>query len=190
MSVTALGAAVLILLADQGASPSSGARDTIEVTAERNRQSTHCGTKPAPVAASRLEGIQWLAGCWWSGNERRVVEEQWMGGLGGLMLGMGRTTNRVDYRVIEYEQTMIAEQGESLVYTARPSGQPEATFTAIELTDSTVVFENAEHDFPQRVGYQLLPDGRLNAWIEGTKDGKVRHIDFPYQRVACQGSAR
>jgi hypothetical protein len=147
------------------------------------------GTRINDTSTSLFERIHWLAGCWWSGNEKRIVEEQWMGASGGLMLGMGRTTSR-GHDLIEYEQTRIAEQGIRLVYTARPSGQPEASFTSIQVTDSVVVFENAAHDFPQRVGYQLLADGRLNAWIEGTKDGKTRHIDFPYQRVACQGSAK
>ena len=108
----------------------------------------------------------------------------------GLMLGIGRTTNAAGDTLIEYEQTKIERRGEVLVFTAKPSGQATDSFTSIELTDSLVVFENKAHDFPQRVAYRLMPDGSLNAWIEGTRDGKTRHIDFPYQRVACKGSAK
>ena len=52
------------------------------------------------------------------------------------------------------------------------------------------MFENAAHDFPQRVGYRVAGGDSLLAWIEGTRDGQVRRIEFPYRRVACPGAAR
>jgi hypothetical protein len=139
---------------------------------------------------TRIDRIWWLAGCWTGGTGGRSVEEHWMGGAKGLMLGMGRTVDWNEDRLVEYEHTMIQVHGDTLVFTATPSGQPTASFTEIELTDSLVTFENKDHYFPQRVGYHLLPDGGLNAWIEGRRYGKLRHIDFPYQRVDCSGSAK
>jgi hypothetical protein len=47
-----------------------------------------------------------------------------------------------------------------------------------------VVFENGAHDFPQRIRYRRGGD-MLFARIEGTRDGKVRGVDYPYARVAC-----
>ena len=46
------------------------------------------------------------------------------------------------------------------------------------------MFANAAHDFPQRIGYRRRGD-RLDAWIEGTVDGRARRVEFPYVRVAC-----
>lgn len=106
------------------------------------------------------------------------------------MLGMGRTTLVEPDSLVEFEQTRIERDRFHLVFTATPSQQATASFTSIQLTDSLVIFENKSHDFPQRVGYRLMPDGSLNAWIEGTMKGKTRHIDFPYQRVACPGGAK
>ena len=63
-----------------------------------------------------------------------------------------------------------------------------AVFLAREITDKSVVFENPEHDFPQRVGYRRADGGGLAAWIEGTTNGKSRHIDFLYSRAACAGN--
>jgi len=71
-----------------------------------------------------------------------------------------------------------------LGYEAHPSGQPSAVFLSREITDSSVVFENAEHDFPQRVGYRRSESG-VAAWIEGTVKGQMRRIDFAYTRVPC-----
>ena len=50
-----------------------------------------------------------------------------------------------------------------------------------------VVFENPQHDFPQKVGYQRTNPDTLLAWIEGSEKGQVRRIEFPYRRLACPG---
>jgi hypothetical protein len=47
------------------------------------------------------------------------------------------------------------------------------------------VFENAAHDFPQRVLYRREAADRLVARIEGLRNGQPRGIDFPMQRMAC-----
>jgi len=47
------------------------------------------------------------------------------------------------------------------------------------------VFENREHDFPQRVIYRRELDGSMHARIEGERDGRIRTIDFSKTRVAC-----
>ncbi len=137
------------------------------------------------MAPARIEALQWLGGCWKRTTPRRVVEEQWMAPGAGLMLGMGRTTNAAGDTLSEYEQTRIEQRGDRLAFTASPSGQATDSFTSIELTDSLVVFENKEHDFPQRIGYRLLPDGNLSAWVEGVRAGKLHRNDFPYRRVPC-----
>ena len=59
-----------------------------------------------------------------------------------------------------------------LVYLASPGGAPPTPFTAIEVGERRVVFENATHDFPQRVIYWR--DGTaLRARIEGTRNGRL-----------------
>ncbi len=98
----------------------------------------------------------------------------------GTMLGMSRTTRRDS--TIEFEFVRIEERDKRLHYVASPSGQAGATFSSIALTDSTVVFANPRHDFPQRVLYTLRGDSLL-ARIEGTRKGSVRGVDFPMQKV-------
>jgi hypothetical protein len=142
-------------------------------------------TSFAPVFAqpqATLDRVAWLHGCWQSTGSPVVVEEQWMAPRGGTMIGMGRTVR--DGRTTEYELVVLKEQEGRLAYEAHPSGQPSAVFLSSEVTDASVVFENAEHDFPQRVGYRRSESG-LAAWIEGTVKGQTRHIDFNYARVAC-----
>ena len=130
-----------------------------------------------------VDRVAWLHGCWRSTGGEATVEEQWMAPRGGTMLGMGRTIR--GSTLVEYELVLIKEEEGRLAYEARPSGQPTATFMATTASDSSVVFENPQHDFPQRVGYRRNGADGLEAWIEGQANGKSRRVDFSYQRARC-----
>ena len=134
-------------------------------------------------AAGHLGQIGWLQGCWEARSERRTIEENWMPPRGGTMIGVGRTV-RAD-TLFEYELVVVRDLNGVLTYEAHPSGQPTATFTAREVTDSTVIFSNPAHDFPQEVGYRKAGADSVVAWIAGTLNGKNRRAEFPYARVRC-----
>ena len=106
------------------------------------------------IAAQELtvDRVAWLQGCWRSTRGEATIEEQWMAPRGGTMLAMGRTVR--GGKTTEYELVLIKEQSGRLAYEAHPSGQPSATFLSTTASESSVVFENPEHDFPQRVGYR------------------------------------
>jgi hypothetical protein len=127
--------------------------------------------------------LSWMAGCWRQESPGRLVEEMWMPPAGGGMLGMSRTVTKG--RIADHEFLRIVVQDGRLVYIAKPARQPEATFTATTAGPREVIFENLEHDFPQRVIYRLQADGNLAARIEGTEKGQPRGIDFPMRRAAC-----
>ena len=111
---------------------------------------------------------------------------------GGLMLGVGRTLRRTAAgdSVSEFEFVRISERDGRLVYKAQPSGQATAEFISEEVSDSSVTFANLAHDFPQRVRYRRRGTDSLLARIEGTRNGALRGIDFPYARSACSEISR
>jgi len=137
------------------------------------------------LESPKVEHVAWLQGCWETVSQQLTVEEQWMAPRGGSMIGMGRTVR--GGTLVEYEMVIIRQQGNQLAYEAHPSGQPSAVFIASTATDSIVVFENPQHDFPQKVGYQRTGPDALLAWIEGTDKGQTRRIEFPYRRAMCPG---
>jgi len=98
------------------------------------------------------------------------------------MVSAGRTVQ--GDKLVEFEQVVIREQDGQLAYEAHPSGQPSAVFLSWSVGDQEVIFENPQHDFPQRVGDKRDRDSLL-AWIEGTRNGQLRRIECPYRRVAC-----
>ena len=134
----------------------------------------------------RIERVAWLAGCWQSSAGDRVVEEHWLMPRAGTMLGVSRTVRGTT--LASYETVLLKEQGGRLAYEAHPSGQDTATFLSIEASTRRAVFENLQHDFPQRVGYERTGDALL-AWIEGERAGRLQRMEFPYRRVPCAPEA-
>jgi hypothetical protein len=108
-----------------------------------------------------------------------VVSETWLAPEGGVMPGVGRTI-RPGRTEVEYMR--IDEAEGTLVFIALVAGQPPTAFPAISVTAEGVVFENPAHDFPQRVIYRRC-GVQLCARIEGMVDGKVRGMDWRYDRV-------
>src|SRR5688500_8084073 len=95
--------------------------------------------------SSPIERAAWLAGCWELRAGNRVIMEMWMPPAGGVMLGASRTT--VGGVVREFEHLRISARGDTLVYTALPSGQRETDFKASAADHQVLAFENRAHDF-------------------------------------------
>ena len=139
---------------------------------------------PAATAASTVKDVAWIAGCWDATRNGRHVSEHWMAPEGGTMMGVSRTT--AGGKTIEWEFLIIRQGAKGLDYVAKPSGQPEATFTATRATPGEVVFENLAHDFPKRIIYTRAGDA-LTASVEGPVNGQHRRIDVAYTKGTCGG---
>jgi hypothetical protein len=133
---------------------------------------------------STVEKLAWIAGHWSLESRGRTIEEHWTRPAGGTMIGMGRTT--AGDKTVEFEFLQIRQEGEDLFYVAQPNGGTKTAFKLIKLTDGEAIFENKEHDFPQRIIYKKGADGVVQARIEGEVNGKLRGMDFPYKRAKCE----
>jgi hypothetical protein len=140
---------------------------------------------PARADDAALARLAWLGGCWASLSAEPGSLEHWMPPAGGTMLGMSRTVRQG--RTVEHEfmQVRVAAGG-TLVFVAHPSGQPGATFPLLQQSNTEVVFQNLQHDFPQRIAYRMDGETRLTARIEGMRNGTLRVIEFPMVRTRCE----
>jgi hypothetical protein len=138
----------------------------------------------AQEPAFTINELAWLKGCWTSNRNDRTITEHWLKPAGGTMLGISRTV--ADGKTVEFEFMQIRQETNGEIrFIAKPSGQPEATFKLIKGGAREVIFENPQHDFPQRVIYRLQSDGSLLGRIEGVSKGKEKAIDFPMSRERC-----
>ena len=108
-----------------------------------------------------------------------------MAPAGGMMLGMSRSVR--DGKASGYEFLRISEEPDGrIVFVASPSNQDSATFTLVEHEANRAVFENPEHDFPQRIIYSLISASKLLGRIEGSIGGEFKGIDFPMTKTSCE----
>jgi len=140
----------------------------------------------AQTNGHKLADLGWLSGCWESNDKAKhlLLSEQWMKPAGGLMLGIGRTVKKE--RAVDFEFMRIEQKGGDIFFVAKPKENKEETpFKLIKLTANDAVFENPDHDFPQRVIYKRQ-GSKLTGRIEGNNNGKSRGIDFPMTRAKCE----
>ena len=134
----------------------------------------------ASVTAPSLSELAWMTGSW-TGVERGVeMEEYWQAPKGNSMLGLHRDVAKS--RTVSFEFLRIEAKADAVTYWASPGGRPATPFRLVELKGKRVVFENLEHDFPQRIIYWLSDDGALHAKIEGTQDGKSSSAEWTWHR--------
>lgn len=99
---------------------------------------------------------------------------------GGMMLGIHRDVS--NGRAVFFEFLRIEETAEGLAYQAQPLGRPAVRFLCKELSASRVIFENLQHDYPQRILYKVGADGALHARVEGMQDGALRAEEWTWRR--------
>ena len=132
--------------------------------------------------------LDWLAGYWLSCEEGVEVSETWSNRRGSVMLGTSITSGDDAFG---WEQTRIEAFPEGLSFHAQPRGQAPATFRLVRSGPAEAVFENPEHDFPQRVIYRRDGD-RLTGRIEGTAGGRDQAMEWHYRaaplNARCPGS--
>jgi len=135
----------------------------------------------AQATVTDLTGLAWMAGNWTGVQGGVEMEELWQAPKGNTMLGLHRDV--AGGSTVSFEFLRIEAKPDGISYWASPDGRPATQFRLIELKGKRVVFENAKHDFPQRVIYWLGDDGALHAKIEGTVNGKTSAEEWTWRRA-------
>jgi len=105
------------------------------------------------------------------------MEEIWTVPKSGLMLGLHRDVTPGKPAFFEFLR--IEERNGRVIYIASPMGSGATEFTLAEIDVNVVVFENLEHDYPQRVVYRRDGD-RLTARIEGVVAGTLKFAEWSW----------
>ena len=130
---------------------------------------------PAPT---RVDDLAWMSGSWESANGERWLEETWSAPRAGMMLGFAR--HGVGERLHEFEFVRLQAGEDGVVtYFAQPQGRPAVPFRLARAEANEAVFENPDHDYPQRIRYRRDGDS-LTATISRL-DGS-HAIDFAFRR--------
>jgi hypothetical protein len=140
------------------------------------------------LPAANVTDVSWMSGCWVFDGGEYGSGEFWTQPAGSTLIGISRTVRNGTTTGFEFMRIIEIDGGE-LMFIASPSGQATTTFVMASISDDEIVFENPDHDFPQRVGYRRLAAQSsrpgLLGWIDGDIDGQHRRIEFPMTSVDC-----
>lgn len=133
------------------------------------------GGTPAWAAGEDPPG--WLAGSWATSEDGgRWTEEYWTPPRGGIMIGAG-ISGRGD-RAISFEHMRIMAGADGrLAFFGMPGGAPAVAFPLVRSGPDEMVFENAGHDFPQRIRYRREGDAVIAtvSLIDGSRAQNWRY---------------
>ena|SRR5687768_5514530 len=134
---------------------------------------------PAHAQTGNVAALGWMSGTWVHEEARQKVTESWVGPANGMMAAVNLTAYQGGKRSFEFLR--IVDAGDSMSYLASPGGRAPVEFKLWELGEKRVVFENAAHDFPQRISY-WIENGKLAAKVEGKIRGEARSEEWRFGR--------
>ncbi len=127
-----------------------------------------------------LSDFSWLSGKWSGMQDETQFSEIWKSAEGNSMSGRGIAIANND--TVFSENIRLEQRGDDLFYTVNVSGEDGVDFKFSGYKNDSAVFENPEHDFPQRIVYFHKGD-ELYACIDGKQEGAYNKMEFSFQKV-------
>lgn len=125
-----------------------------------------------------------LVGKWEDLSKENSQFEEWLMSEDGGLIGEGFVIAKSD--TVFIESLSISKVNGLLTYIAKVSNQNESqpvSFGLFADEGNRLIFENRQHDFPQRIIYEVVSEENMLAYIEGFEDGVFRQIKFSFQRI-------
>ena len=131
-----------------------------------------------------IRKVDWLIGTWENKTAQGSIYEEWIKVTNSELAGKSYILKQENPVVLE--EIRLVQEREQLFYiptVKNQNGGLPVRFGLKNGSDSTLVFENAQHDFPQLIAYAKIGTDSLVAEISGVKNGRLRKVRFPMKRV-------
>jgi hypothetical protein len=131
-----------------------------------------------------MKEFAWLEGTWQDSTPDALFTERWTKENDSVYTAESTITKGKD--TLFFETIVLDQTGDSLHYIVTTPKQNDAkpvSFTLKSFTANSYVFENKQHDFPQRITYTKITNDSLIAEISGTQNGKPATEQFPMKRL-------
>lgn len=132
---------------------------------------------------AQLSKTSWLIGTWQKQSAKGILTESWQQLDDSTFVGRSFFVNNGD--TVSSEFIRLEHRNGKLYYIPTVADQNEGKpiiFTQTSLKDSSVTFENPEHDFPQKIYYQFQKPDSLIAEVSAMANGSQKSIVFRMER--------
>ncbi|HWR94781.1 MAG TPA: DUF6265 family protein [Flavobacterium sp.] len=131
-----------------------------------------------------LKSSEWLIGNWESKTENGTLIESWEKLNDSTFQGYAYYIINND--TLHNEQIVLEQIGDSLIYNTKVSGQnrdQSIPFKSTLLSKNRLVFENKNHDYPQKIVYNKIKNDSLMIEVSGNQKGKMSVDKFNMKKV-------
>ncbi|RQO31482.1 hypothetical protein DBR32_05850 [Taibaiella sp. KBW10] len=141
-----------------------------------------CSSQAKPK--KQIDKAGWLLGTWKNETAKGTVYESWHRVNDTEFTGKSYLLEGKDTLI--FESLKLVQEQRSLVYIPTVKGHNNdlpVRFTLTKISDTDLVFENAQHDFPQRITYKKIAADTLVAEISGIQNGQQVKETFPMKKI-------
>jgi hypothetical protein len=124
---------------------------------------------------------KWLEGTWQMKSDSLEIVENWRTTDAEMMKGSAFVVVRRD--TVLHETLRLLQVGTKWVYIARIDEDPVLFTMRPGDNQQELLFENDEHDFPQRIRYTKVDDTHIKASVEGIDEGKPAVEEYSYTKI-------
>ena len=122
--------------------------------------------------------IMLFPGLWKMEIENAEIYEEWQLVNKNELIGTSYSLEN-GIKIIN-ENLWIKKFMDKWAYIAVTANEDITLFPLVEHSPKKLIFENKEHDFPQRIIYEFHKDGKLTAAIEGNVNGGLKRKEFSF----------
>lgn len=136
-------------------------------------------------AVNDLNDFKWILGLWKYDTADNIIYEKWIKVSSGTFEGLSYTISKSNGDTLFAESLRLLEMNKNVYYLAKVEHNIyPVPFKLVGHSVNSFVFENNEHDFPQRLIYSLETNDALNVTVEGDKSGQNNGFIIQYVRAA------
>ncbi|TCN57439.1 hypothetical protein D0809_12735 [Flavobacterium circumlabens] len=130
--------------------------------------------KKESVEKDKIKIADWLIGNWENKSPDGLLIENWQKVNDSTFSATSYFIKEKD--TLHFEKIVLSQKGEKLTYSATVNGQNNdkaIDFPSTSETETKLVFENPQHDYPQKITYTKGANNTLTAEVTGKLQGKL-----------------
>ena len=134
--------------------------------------------------ANDVKKAEWLIGTWENKTPKGSVFETWTKVNDHELSGKSYLVKEKD--TVVFETIQVVQEQDLLFYIPLVKNQNNGLpvrFTGKAISETQLIFENPQHDFPQKISYTKIKSDSLVAEISGIQNGQQRKQTFLMKRV-------
>ena len=138
--------------------------------------------------ATPLDALSFMTGCWrgaFGGGAAGpgTIEEYYSTPTSNMIIGVTRFVR--GGRTVDFEFTRIVAGDSGITLMPQPRGRPPTSFRMTSIDSVSALWENPQHDFPQKISYRRLAGDSIVAAIEGPGQNGTQRMEWRMEKVRC-----